>query len=89
MIFCSGCEAADVLAAAAGHGSARPGRAGVHVRAVNGKGEPNRVQGEQIPLPMRIAHLTQDAEALARLRSPAEAITVIRQRSGHAYDPAW
>ena len=36
---------------------------------------------------MRIVHLTHDAEALARLRSPAEAIALIRDRSGRAYDP--
>jgi len=53
----------------------------------NGKGQPNGVTGEQIPLAMRIVHLTHDTEALARLRSPAEAITLIRQRSGRAYDP--
>lgn len=31
---------------------------------------------------MRIVHLVQDAEALARLRSPEEAITAIQERSG-------
>jgi len=54
----------------------------------NGKGQPNGVKGERIPLPMRIVHLAQDAEALARLRSLAEAITAIRGRSGRAYDPS-
>jgi HD-GYP domain-containing protein (c-di-GMP phosphodiesterase class II) len=53
----------------------------------NGKGQPNGVKGERIPLAMRIVHLTHDAEALARLRSPAEAIGLIRERSGRAYDP--
>ena len=53
----------------------------------NGKGQPNGVKGERIPLAMRIVHLTHDAEALARLRSPAEAIALIRERSGRAYDP--
>ena len=46
------------------------------------------MKGEQIPLPMRVVHLAQDAEALARLRSPGEAISIIRERSGRAYDPA-
>lgn len=40
------------------------------------------------PAEMRVMHLAHDAEALARLRSPGEAISVIRDRSGHAYDPA-
>jgi HD-GYP domain-containing protein (c-di-GMP phosphodiesterase class II) len=88
MNFRSGCEAADVLAARLGMAQAVRDALACAFERWNGKGQPNRVQGEQIPLPMRIAHLTQDAEALARLRSPAEAIMVIRQRSGHAYDPA-
>ena len=88
MNFRSGCEAADVLAARLG--MARPVRDALACtfERWNGKGQPNRVKGERIPLPMRIVHLAQDAEGLARLRSPGEAITVIQQRSGRAYDPA-
>src|SRR5262249_52371184 len=86
--FRSGCEAADALAARLGMAQAVRDALACTFERWNGKGQPNRVQGEQIPLPMRIVHLTQDAEALARLRSPAQAITVIRQRSGHAYAPA-
>src|ERR1700731_3632289 len=87
MNFRSGCEAADVLAARLG--MARPVRDALACtfERWNGKGQPNRVKGERIPLPMRIVHLAQDAEALARLRSPGEAVAVIRQRSGRAYDP--
>ena len=87
MNFRSGCEAADVLAARLGMAQAVRDALACTFERWNGKGQPNRVKGEQIPLPMRIVHLSQDAEALARLRSPAEAVTVIRQRSGHAYDP--
>jgi response regulator RpfG family c-di-GMP phosphodiesterase len=88
MNYRSSCEAADVLAARLG--MARPVREALACtfERWNGKGQPNRVKGERIPLPMRIVHLAQDAETLARLRSPEEAITVIRQRSGRAYDPA-
>ena len=88
MNFRSGCEAADVLAARLGMAQAVRDALACTFERWNGKGQPNRVKGEQIPLPMRIVHLTQDAEALARLRSPAEAVTVIRERSGRAYDPA-
>ena len=87
MNFRSGCEAADVLAARLG--MAQPVRAALACtfERWNGKGQPNGVKGERIPLAMRIVHLTHDAEALARLRSPAEAIALIRERSGRAYDP--
>jgi HD-GYP domain-containing protein (c-di-GMP phosphodiesterase class II) len=88
MNYRSGCEAADILAARLG--MAQPVRAALACtfERWNGKGQPNQVRGERIPLPMRIVHLAQDAEALARLRSPGEAITLIKRRSGRAYDPA-
>jgi HD-GYP domain-containing protein (c-di-GMP phosphodiesterase class II) len=88
MNFRSGCEAADVLAARLGLPQAVRDALACTFERWNGKGQPNRVKGEQIPLPMRIVHLVQDAEGLARLRSPQEAIAVIRERSGRAYDPA-
>ncbi len=88
MNFRSGCEAADVLAARLGLAQPVRDALGCTFERWNGKGQPRGVAGEQIPLPMRIVHLTHDAEVLARLRSPAEAITLIRQRSGRAYDPA-
>ena len=88
MNFRSGCEAADLLAARLGMPQPVRDALACTFERWNGKGQPNRVKGEQIPLPMRIVHLAQDAEALARLRSPGEAITVIQERSGRAYDPA-
>ena len=88
MNFRSGCEAADLLAARLGMAQPVRDALACTFERWNGKGQPNQVKGERIPLPMRIVHLAQDAEALARLRSPAEAVTVIRGRSGRAYDPA-
>jgi HD-GYP domain-containing protein (c-di-GMP phosphodiesterase class II) len=87
MNFRSGCEAADALAAQLGMSQPVRDALMCTFERWNGKGQPHGVKGEQIPLAMRIVHLTHDAEALARLRSPAEAITLIRERSGHAYDP--
>jgi HD-GYP domain-containing protein (c-di-GMP phosphodiesterase class II) len=54
----------------------------------NGKGFPNGVRGAAIPISMRIARLSQDAEALARIRGMAEAVEIIRTRGGRLYDPA-
>jgi len=88
MNYRSGCEAADMLAARLGMSQPVREALSCTFERWNGKGQPHGVAGERIPLAMRIVHLTHDAEALARLRSPAEAITLIHQRSGHAYDPA-
>jgi len=88
MNFRSGCEAADVLAARLGMAQPVRDALACTFERWNGKGQPNRVKGEQIPLAMRIVHLAQDAEALARLGSPQEAVAAIRERSGRAYDPA-
>jgi HD-GYP domain-containing protein (c-di-GMP phosphodiesterase class II) len=88
MNFRSGCEAADVLAARLGMAQPVRDSLACAFERWNGKGQPGQVKGEEIPLPMRIVHVAQDAEALARLRSPADAISVIRDRCGRAYDPA-
>jgi HD-GYP domain-containing protein (c-di-GMP phosphodiesterase class II) len=88
MNFRSGCEAGDVLAARLTMSQPVRDALSCTFERWNGKGHPNGVRGDAIPLAMRIVHLTHDAEALARLRSPAEAVAVIRERSGRAYDPA-
>jgi HD-GYP domain-containing protein (c-di-GMP phosphodiesterase class II) len=88
MNFRSGCEAADALAVRLGLAQPVRDALACTFERWNGKGQPNQVKGERIPLPMRIVHITQDAEALARLGSPEEAVAVIKDRSGHAYDPA-
>lgn len=87
MNFRSGCEAADILAARLGMAQSVRDALACTFERWNGKGQPNQVKGERIPMPMRVVHLVQDAEALARLRSPAEAVTAIRKRAGRAYDP--
>jgi response regulator RpfG family c-di-GMP phosphodiesterase len=78
----SGCEAADILAARLGMAQDVRDALACTFERWNGKGQPDQIKGERIPLPMRIVHLVQDAEALARLRSPEEAITAIQERSG-------
>ena len=88
MNFRSGCEAADVLAARLGMTQPVRDALACTFERWNGKGQPNQVKGERIPLSMRVVHLAHDAEALARLRSPGEAVTAIRKCSGRAYDPA-
>jgi HD-GYP domain-containing protein (c-di-GMP phosphodiesterase class II) len=83
----SSCEVATMLA----------GRLGLPV-AVNslfeflterwdGKGEPGRVKGEELPLAVRLAHVARDAAFQSELAGTAHATEVVRARAGHAFDP--
>ena len=46
----------------------------------NGNGYPNGAKREEIPIPMRIIHLTHDMEAIARHDSPERALEAARER---------
>lgn len=43
--------------------------------------------GEDIPLAMRIVHVSHDMEVIGRRFSPGEALTAVRDRRGRTYDP--
>jgi HD-GYP domain-containing protein (c-di-GMP phosphodiesterase class II) len=86
--FTSGCESGDLLAARLGMSAAvREALAHTFERWA-GTGFPYGTAGEAIPLAMRIVHLTQDVEAIARRVSPEAAIDAVRDRRGRTYDPA-
>jgi HD-GYP domain-containing protein (c-di-GMP phosphodiesterase class II) len=53
----------------------------------NGNGFPNGASGTEIPLSMRVVHLSHDMEAIARRRSPADALEAARDRRDRTYDP--
>jgi HD-GYP domain-containing protein (c-di-GMP phosphodiesterase class II) len=53
----------------------------------NGRGLPAGCKGTAIPRPMRIAHLSQELEVLARVEGIARALEIIGARRGKAYDP--
>ena len=55
----------------------------------DGKGEPGRSSGDEIPLPMRIVHVARDAAFQKMLGGAEQATSVVRRRAGHAFDPAW
>jgi HD-GYP domain-containing protein (c-di-GMP phosphodiesterase class II) len=88
MNFRTGCEVADMIAGRLGMSAAVRSALRYTFERWNGKGQPTGATGKDIPLPMRIVHLTQDMEALARLRSPGEAVERARRRTGRSYDPA-
>jgi HD-GYP domain-containing protein (c-di-GMP phosphodiesterase class II) len=54
----------------------------------DGKGEPGRAKGDEIPLPVRIAHVARDAALQRTLGGDELATRVVRERAGHAFDPA-
>jgi HD-GYP domain-containing protein (c-di-GMP phosphodiesterase class II) len=54
----------------------------------DGKGDPDRLRGEEIPLPLRIIHVARDAAFQRLLGGEEYAARVVRERAGHAFDPA-
>src|SRR3954453_14514774 len=61
--FSSGCEVADVLVERLDLGPDVREALGCTFECWNGKGHPNHVQKEAIPLPMRVVHVSHDMEA--------------------------
>jgi HD-GYP domain-containing protein (c-di-GMP phosphodiesterase class II) len=54
----------------------------------DGKGEPGRLERDEIPLPVRIAHVARDAAFQRLLGGEEFAARVVRERAGGAFDPA-
>jgi HD-GYP domain-containing protein (c-di-GMP phosphodiesterase class II) len=53
----------------------------------DGKGEPGRARGEEIPIAVRVAQVARDAAFQRMLGGPEFAARVIRRRAGKAFDP--
>ncbi|MDQ3660614.1 MAG: HD domain-containing protein [Actinomycetota bacterium] len=53
----------------------------------DGKGQPGRARGDDIPLPVRIVHVARDAAFQRMLGGEEFAAGVIRERGGGAFDP--
>ncbi|MGE5272166.1 MAG: HD domain-containing phosphohydrolase [Verrucomicrobiota bacterium] len=86
--FASGCEVGDMLVQRL---HLEPGvreALAFTFERWNGKGFPNHVAGETIPLAMRVVHVSHDMEAIARLLSPDQALDAARARRDSTYDPA-
>ena len=86
--FSSGCEVADVLVERLDFGPGVREALRCTFECWNGKGHPNHVKGEAIPLPMRIVHVSHDMEAIGRRFSPERALEAAHERRGETYDPA-
>ena len=85
--FASGCEVGDVLAGRLGFDPAVREALRFTFERWNGAGYPDQARGEDIPLAMRVVHLSHDMEAHGRLFTAEEALRTVRDRSGRTYDP--
>jgi HD-GYP domain-containing protein (c-di-GMP phosphodiesterase class II) len=85
--FASGCEVADMLVVRLDFGQSIRDALACTFERWNGKGFPNHIGGDAIPLPMRIVHLSHDMEAIGRLFSPDRAVAAARDRRDETYDP--
>lgn len=81
------CEVAGMLADRIGAPPAVPGLLAYLLERWDGKGPLRRAGGEEIPMPMRIVHVAMDAAFQRRLGGPEHAVRLLRERSGHAFDP--
>jgi HD-GYP domain-containing protein (c-di-GMP phosphodiesterase class II) len=54
----------------------------------DGKGQLGRAKGDEIPLALRITHVARDAAFQQLLGGDEYAARVVRERAGHAFDPA-
>jgi HD-GYP domain-containing protein (c-di-GMP phosphodiesterase class II) len=82
------CEVAEMLTERLGLPTAIHGLFRQLTERWDGKGEPGRARGEEIPLPLRIVHVARDAAFQSTLGGQAFAAGVIRRRAGGAFDPA-
>jgi DNA-binding CsgD family transcriptional regulator len=85
--FRSACEVADTLALRLGLDESVRAALAANFERWNGRGMPTGCKGTAIPLPMRIAQLSQEFEALGRRAGIGRALETIRSRRGRAYDP--
>jgi HD-GYP domain-containing protein (c-di-GMP phosphodiesterase class II) len=86
--FASGCEVADMLVQRLDFGPGVREALAFTFERWNGKGFPNHVGGEAIPLAMRVVHLSHDMEAIGRIFSPGHALEAASERRDRTYDPA-
>jgi HD-GYP domain-containing protein (c-di-GMP phosphodiesterase class II) len=82
------CEVAGMLAREVGAPSAVPRVLADLTERWDGRGPLRRAKREQIPLPMRIVHVATDAAFQRLLGGVERAVRLVRERAGHAFDPA-
>jgi HD-GYP domain-containing protein (c-di-GMP phosphodiesterase class II) len=85
--FTAMCEVAQILADGVGLPPSVQGLFDHLFGRWDGKDPLARAKGDEIPLPIRIAHVAVDAAFQRLLGGEEHAAHVIRERAGHAFDP--
>jgi HD-GYP domain-containing protein (c-di-GMP phosphodiesterase class II) len=85
--FASGCEVGDKLLQRLDFSSEVRDALGFTFERWNGNGFPTHAGGEDIPLAMRVVHVSHDMEAIGRRFSPIAALDAVRDRRDRTYDP--
>jgi HD-GYP domain-containing protein (c-di-GMP phosphodiesterase class II)/DNA-binding CsgD family transcriptional regulator len=81
------CEVGQMLARRIGLGESVLHALGRSFERWDGKGLPNGVAAEEIPVACRVAIVARDFELLNRLGGPQAATEILNQRKGKAYEP--
>lgn len=81
------CEVARMFASQLGLGSALIQALGFQFEYWNGKGMPNGVSGEAIPIAARVGMVARDVDVVTTVGGRELADEVLRRRRGRAYDP--
>ena len=81
------CEVAGMLSEGLGLSGSVQGLLAYLFERWDGHGPLGRAKGDQIPLPMRIVHLSVDAALQRLLGGEERVVRLVRERAGHAFDP--
>jgi HD-GYP domain-containing protein (c-di-GMP phosphodiesterase class II) len=81
------CEVAQMLADGVGAPSSVPDLLAHLLERWDGRGPLGRARGEEIPLPMRIVHVANDAAFQRLLGGEEHAARLVRERAGQGFDP--
>jgi HD-GYP domain-containing protein (c-di-GMP phosphodiesterase class II)/DNA-binding CsgD family transcriptional regulator len=81
------CEVGQILARRIGLGDSVLHALGCAFEKWDGKGFPNGIAGEEIPVSCRVAIVARDFDLLNRVWSPDTATKILHERKGKAYEP--
>jgi HD-GYP domain-containing protein (c-di-GMP phosphodiesterase class II)/hypothetical membrane protein len=82
------CEVGRMLSARMGVPPEVPPLFTVFTERWDGRGEPGRVEGDDLPAALRIMQVAQDAAYQDLAGGREHAVRVVTERAGHAFDPA-
>jgi HD-GYP domain-containing protein (c-di-GMP phosphodiesterase class II) len=82
------CEVARMIATQLGLGATLVRALGYQFEYWNGKGMPNGVSGEEIPIAARVVMVARDVDIVTQVGGRQLAEDMLRRRRGRAYDPA-